>query len=159
MNEVRRPDRTGPDRTDARNGFYDRDFVTRPGRLRMRVARTRQRLCWLAGLSRSERCGAVDHAPMKADAQAIYQATSWREAIALAQAFARLWREAYPQLMTRLLLNLPGLLAFSQDPTGLWRKLRTTNVIERCFVEVRRRTRPIVRFVNVQRVERIIFPI
>jgi transposase-like protein len=41
----------------------------------------------------------------------------------------------------------------------LWRKLRTTNVIERCFVEVRRRTRPMVCFVNVQSVERIIFSI
>jgi len=28
----------------------------------------------------------------------------------------------------------------------LRRKLRTTNVIERCFVEVRRRTRPMVCF-------------
>jgi transposase-like protein len=32
-------------------------------------------------------------------------------------------------------------------------------VIERCFVEVRRRTRPMVCFVNVQSVERIIFSI
>ena len=40
-----------------------------------------------------------------------------------------------------------------------WRKLRATNVIERCFVEVRRRTRPRVCFVNVQSVERIIYSI
>jgi len=31
--------------------------------------------------------------------------------------------------------------------------LRTTNIIERCFVEVRRRTRPMVCFVNVQSVD------
>ncbi|HET9086574.1 MAG TPA: transposase [Acidobacteriaceae bacterium] len=37
-----------------------------------------------------------------------------------------------------------------------WRKLRTTNIIERYFVEVRRRTRPMVRFVNVQPVDRIL---
>lgn len=41
--------------------------------------------------------------------------------------------------------------------TGSLAKLRTTNVIERCFVEVRRRTRPMVCVVNVQRVERSIF--
>src|SRR5215470_16330741 len=41
----------------------------------------------------------------------------------------------------------------------LWRKLRTTNVIERCFVEVRRRTRPMVCFVNVESVDRIIYSI
>lgn len=100
-----------------------------------------------------------DHAAMKADAQAIYQATSRPEAEAQAQAFARRWRATYPQLVARLLQDLPELLAFFQCPRALWRKLRTTNVIERCFVEVRRRTRPMVCFVNVQSVERIIFSI
>jgi transposase-like protein len=37
--------------------------------------------------------------------------------------------------------------------------LRNTNVIERCFVEVRRRTRPMVCFVNVETVGRIIHAI
>src|ERR1044071_8744555 len=41
----------------------------------------------------------------------------------------------------------------------LWKQLRTTNIIERCFVEVRRRTRPMVCFVNVQSVDRIIYSI
>ena len=67
--------------------------------------------------------------------------------------------DAYPALVTRLLRDLPELLAFFHCPRALWRKLRTTNVIERCFVEVRRRTRPMVCFVNVQSVERIIFSI
>ena len=44
-------------------------------------------------------------------------------------------------------------------PEPLWRKLRTTNVIERCFVEVRRRTRPMVCFINVASVDRIIYSI
>ncbi len=100
-----------------------------------------------------------DHAAVKADAQAIYQAASRAAAVGHAQAFARRWREAYPQLVTRLLRELPELLAFFQCPHTLWRKLRTTNLIERCFVEVRRRTRPMVCFVNVQSVERIIFSI
>jgi len=100
-----------------------------------------------------------DHAAMKADAQAIYQAASRAEAVSHAQTFARRWRDAYPSLVTRLLQDLPELLAFFQCPRPLWRKLRTTNVIERCFVEVRRRTRPMVCFVNVQSVERIIFSI
>ena len=39
------------------------------------------------------------------------------------------------------------------------RKLRTTNIIERCFVEVRRRTRAMVCFVNVKSVDRIIYSI
>lgn len=99
------------------------------------------------------------HAAVQADAQAIYRASSRSEAVAQAHAFARRWRDPYPQLVTRLLQDLPELLAFFQCPRPLWRTLRTTNVIERCFVEVRRRTRPMVCFVNVQSVERIIFSI
>jgi len=100
-----------------------------------------------------------DHAAVKADAQAIYQASSRREAEGSAHAFARRWRPGYPQVVTRLLRDLPELLAFFPCPRPLWRRLRTTNVIERCFVEVRRRTRPMVCFVNVQSVERIIYSI
>ena len=37
-----------------RNGFYERDFVTRLGALRVRVARTRQQ-AFLPGLARWER--------------------------------------------------------------------------------------------------------
>ena len=50
-------------------------------------------------------------------------------------------------------------LTFFSFPRPLWRRLRTTPVIERCFVEVRRRTRPIVCFVNVGSVDRIIYAI
>ncbi len=116
--------------------------------------------CWVHKLRNL--LGAVrrrDHAAMKADAQRIYQATSRREAEGYARAFAHRWRDASPALVTRLLHDLPELLAFFQCPRPLWRRLRTTNVIERCFVEVRRRTRPMVCFVNVQSVERIIYSI
>jgi transposase-like protein len=122
-----------------------------------RVAHQR---CWvhkLRNLLRAVR--RRDHRAMKTDAQAIYLAASRAEAEGHAQGFVRRWRDAYPQLVARLLRDLPELLAFFQCPRRLWRKLRTTNVIERCFVEVRRRTRPMVCFVNVQSVERIIFSI
>ena len=45
------------------------------------------------------------------------------------------------------------------ETTHLWRKLRTTDVIECCFVEVRTGTRPMVCFANVQSVDRIIYSI
>ena len=62
-------------------------------------------------------------------------------------------------MVRQLEKDLPELLSFFHFPRHLWRKLRTTNVIERCFVEVRRRTRPMVCFVNVQSVDRIVFSI
>lgn len=116
--------------------------------------------CWvhkLRNLLRTVR--RRDHAVVKADAQAIYQADSRRAAEAHARAFARHWQSGYPKVVQSLLRDLPELLAFFSSPRPLWRKLRTTNMIERCFVEVRRRTRPMVCFVNVQSVERIIYSI
>jgi len=62
-------------------------------------------------------------------------------------------------MVRRLARDLPELLALFAFPRHLWRKLRTTNVIERYFVEVRRRTRPMVCFVNVASVDRIIYSI
>jgi transposase-like protein len=42
-------------------------------------------------------------------------------------------------MVNQLERDLPDLLSFFTVPKHLWRKLRTTNVIERCFVEVSRR--------------------
>ncbi len=60
-------------------------------------------------------------------------------------------------MVRQLERDLPELLAFYSFPQPLWKKLRTTNLIERIFVEVRRRTRPMVCFVNVDSVDRIIY--
>ena len=62
-------------------------------------------------------------------------------------------------MVRQLKLDLPELLHFFALPSHLWRKLHTVNVIERCFVEVRRRTRPMVVFTNVASVNRIIYAI
>lgn len=122
-----------------------------------RVAHQR---CWVHKMRNL--VGAVrrrDQAAVATEARAIYQAASRREAETLARQFAQRWRAAYPSMVARLVRELPELLAFFQCPRRLWRRVRTTNLIERCFVEVRRRTRPMVCFVNVQSVERIIFSI
>jgi transposase-like protein len=122
--------------------------------------RVEHQRCWVHKMRNL--CEAVrrrDHDAVKHDAQKIYQAASRTEA---QRAFARFqwnWRRAYPALVRRLERDLPELLTFFRFPRHLWRKLRTTNAIERCFVEVRRRTRPMVCFVNVESVDRIIYAI
>jgi putative transposase len=93
------------------------------------------------------------------DARAIYKAEGIRQARLASGQFRRRWQASYPRLVHRLEQDLPDLLTFYQFPKFLWRKLRTTNVIERRFVEVRRRTRPMVCFVNIHSVDRIIFAI
>lgn len=120
----------------------------------------RHQRCWVHKM-RNLRDGVRrrDQAGIKRHAQRIYLAANAAEA---SRAFARFrfrWQAHYPGLVRRLERDLPELLAFFDFPQPLWRKLRTTNAIERCFVEVRRRTRPMVVFVNVASVERIIYAI
>lgn len=100
-----------------------------------------------------------DYEAVKADAQAIYRADDRRQAERAARRFRAHWQSTYAAMVKRLERDLPELLTFFDFPRHLWRKLRTTNVIERCFVEVRRRTRPMVCFVNVESVDRIIYAI
>ena len=92
-------------------------------------------------------------------AQAIYLADGRRRAEAAFRRFRSRWQSATTSMVRQLERDLPELLSFFGFPRHLWRKLRTTNVIERCFVEVRRRTRPMVCFVNVNSVDRIIYSI
>ncbi len=96
---------------------------------------------------------------VKADARAIYLAPSRAAARDAVQRFGRRWRPEYPSMVRQLERDLPELLSFFSFPKHLWRQLRTTNVIERVFVEVRRRTRPMVCFVNVASVDRILYSI
>jgi len=51
------------------------------------------------------------------------------------------------------------LLNFYNCPKEIRKKLRTTNVIERAFREVRRRIRPMSCFNNEQSIERILYAV
>jgi len=53
--------------------------------------------------------------------------------------------------------DLEELLTFYAFPPAHWRKIRTTNIIERAFREVRRRTRPMSSFTNPASCDRIVF--
>jgi len=116
--------------------------------------------CWVHKMRNIlEKVRKSDYEEVKRDAQAIYLAGSRKEAQAACRCFAARWRKSYPTVVRQLQKDLPELLSFFHFPQHLWRKLRTTNIIERCFVEVRRRTRPMVCFVNVESVDRIIYSI
>jgi len=122
--------------------------------------RVEHQRCWVHKMRNIlEKVRRRDHDAVKADAQAIYLAESVREARLAFRRLEKRWRPVYPRMVRQLEKDLPELLAFFSFPRPLWKKLRTTNVIERRFVEVRRRTRPMVCFVNVQSVDRIIFSI
>ena len=122
--------------------------------------RVRHQRCWVHKMRNIlEKVRKSDHDTVKTDAQAIYKAESRAQAVAAFRRFRARWQREYGPMVRRLERDLPELLSFFAFPPQLWRKLRTTNVIERCFVEVRRRTRPMVVFTNVESVDRIIYAI
>lgn len=90
-------------------------------------------------------------------AKAIYQAPTRREALARFRQWAARWRPVAPKAVACLEQDLEELLPFLDCPRAHWRKVRTTNAIERAFREVRRRTRPMTCFQNPASVDRIIY--
>lgn len=92
-------------------------------------------------------------------AQAIYQSPTRREAVARFRDWAAQWHRRQPKAVKCLETDLEELLSFLDCPQPHWRKVRTTNAIERAFREVRRRTRPMSCFNNQASVDRIIYGI
>lgn len=91
------------------------------------------------------------------EAAAIYQAGSRSQAEKAFRDWAEKWRSPRPKAVAAVERDLEELLNFFAVPEAHWKKVRTTNVIERAFREVRRRTRPISSFTNPASCDRIIF--
>lgn len=92
-------------------------------------------------------------------AREIYNAKNYTEAVKAYKRWAKVWRGISPKAVKCLEEDIEELLNFYECPKELWKKLRTTNIIERVFREVRRRTRPMSCFQNRASVERIIFAV
>lgn len=92
-----------------------------------------------------------------AGARLIYLAEHKRKAIESFRDWKSKWGILYPRAVNCLESDLDDLLNFFDTPQEHWIKVRTTNVIERSFREVRRRIRPMSCFTNSQSVERIIY--
>ena len=93
------------------------------------------------------------------EAKAIYKAESKTAAVQTYWDWARRWREEAPKAVACIERDLDSLLSFLDCPQEHRRKVRTTNAIERCFREVRRRTRPMSCFNNNASCERIIYAV
>jgi putative transposase len=102
----------------------------------------------------------ADHNDVKKDLTAISHASGIKQAQAALKRFACTWGSLYPKALASLKDSEEELLAFFiiKDPT-LWKKIRTTNLIERRFRELRRRTRPMGVFSDRTSMERILYAI
>jgi len=93
--------------------------------------RVRHQRCWVHKMRNIlEKARKRDYDEVKTGAQAIYLAESRAQAVAAFRVFRSRWCRAYPAMVRRLQQDLPELLSFFAFPRHLWRKLRTTNVID-----------------------------
>ena len=99
------------------------------------------------------------------EAKKIYKADTKREAVNIFKAWKKRWLRRYPKAVKCIERDLDELLNFLELPLPekhkalIRRRIRTTNVIERAFREVRRRTKPMSCFTNQDSVNRIIYSI
>lgn len=114
--------------------------------------------CWthrirnlLEALPRAERRSCL------AGLRAIYRARSRRAAVAAYWRWAIRWRSRHPVLVRRFEADLEELLAVFALPPSIRVSLRSTNLIERAFRELRRRLRPIGSLTDRRSADRILY--
>lgn len=115
--------------------------------------------CWAHKLRNLENKLKASQRPCLEQAKGIYQAPHRTEALRRFRAWKARWQSAAPKAVASLEVDLEELLAFLDCPRAHWKRLRTTNVIERLFVEVRRRIRTMCAFTTRSSSERILFSV
>jgi transposase-like protein len=156
--------------TDGGNGLRNALEVVYP-----RISRQH---CW-AHKTRNvlDKVKKVDQDKVKKDLHRISYAKNRQSATQAYWSFCQKYRKTYPGAVRSLESEIDDLLSFYQVKLSakqrrgldaqelqkareaLWRKIRTTNLIERAFREVKRRTRPMGVFVNRDSIERILYAV
>jgi len=89
----------------------------------------------------------------------IYRQDNKTQAIIEFRRWKKAWENLCPKAVACLERDLHRLVNFYDCPKEHWIKIRTTNVIERSFREIRRRTRVFSCFSNMASCERIVYAI
>jgi transposase-like protein len=101
-----------------------------------------------------------DQEKVKRGLRKIYRAENLGEARKEAGAWKEKWEQTYPSAVKCLLADIDDLFTCFQFKDLSFRKsIRTTNLIERRFREVRRRTRPMGVFSDKTSIERILYAV
>jgi transposase-like protein len=87
-----------------------------------------------------------DHKRVSRSMNEVFYAPCLEEALTAARRFVGRWGNVYPEATMVLGKDLSDCLTFLRFPARHWRRLRTSNILERCFCEVKRRTRVVGRF-------------
>jgi putative transposase len=95
--------------------------------------------------------------PCMDGAKDIFNAPSRREAIRRFKTWQEKWQVEEERAVRCMEKDLYHCLHYHSFPKELWEKVRSTNILERDFREVRRRTRPMGVFPNEDSAERIFY--
>ena len=99
----------------------------------------------------------ADVKPIVSDLRAVYRARDLKQANARLYFLYQRWDAKYPQLMKHLRQDMRNLLSFFNRPKLHWIYLRTSNPIERVFVEIRRRRYGCGALANPQACDRLFY--
>jgi transposase-like protein len=114
--------------------------------------------CWFHKMANvSRKVAQRDRAAVLGGLRKVYAASDRKAAVAGYRAWAKRWARAYPEAVRCVEKDLQRLLSFYAMPRAHWKILRTTNAIERCFRELRRRTDSIGTFLDDTSISRLIF--
>jgi transposase-like protein len=115
-------------------------------------------LCWVHKLRNiAKYCPKRYRELCTQEAAQIMYAKSSGVALKLFRMWKKRWRDKVPKAMECLERDLDKLIAFFEFPEKFRKVIRTTNVIERCFGEVRRRLKVMGYFQNNRSCNRMIF--
>ncbi len=144
--------------TDGSKGFINAVDLVYP--------HAKHQRCWVHKLrNATKHVKKIHHKAFMNDARKIYNASSHRQAVTAFKCLRHTWQRVAPKAVNCIAQDIDALLVFLLIPIKeqyrvfIRRQIRTTNIIERAFREVRRRTRPMGCFTNNDSVSRIIYAI
>jgi transposase-like protein len=92
-----------------------------------------------------------DRASVKESVRKVFYASTYEHAKEAVELFKKKWSMKYPSAVECLTEDIESCLTYYKYPYQHWLRIRTTNVVERSFKEVRRRVNGIGRFQSEER--------
>jgi len=92
-----------------------------------------------------------DKASVKTSVRKVFYASTYEHAKEAVELFKKKWSMKYPSAVECLTENIEDCLTYYKYPYQHWLRIRTTNIVERSFKEVKRRVKVAGRFQNEER--------
>lgn len=92
-----------------------------------------------------------DKASVKTSVRKVFYASTYEHAKEAVELFKKKWSMKYPSAAECLTENIEDCLTYYKYPYQHWLRIRTTNIVERSFKEVKRRVKVAGRFQNEER--------